>query len=244
MDYFIDLGQRMKGALKAQSAGEMFVEGDPLRHLLEKCGLPESRQNLEASVGQQLQFGEDYDADLLEKVKHRVLVIANQIMAEANKKQMIVLASHNVSKQLLALPKQRVLTDTQNRLLEETVRCLEVHAYRSAIVMGWNLAYDIIRQWIFVTHREDFNKRLATCYPKMSVTINEYEDWFQGAPSEFQVLEVCKENIITGRVNDRLVHYLRERNDCGHANFTDPTMERANAYIQNLLVIVTAKPFV
>jgi len=32
---------------------------------------------------------------------------------------MIVLASHNVSKQLLVLPTQRVLTDTQNRLLED-----------------------------------------------------------------------------------------------------------------------------
>jgi hypothetical protein len=38
---------------------------------------------------------------------------------------------------------------------------LEAGANRAAVVTGWNLAYDVIRQWVFDNHLPAFNAALA-----------------------------------------------------------------------------------
>src|SRR5580704_4896145 len=240
MDYIIDLGQFAQGTLSAKNPAEMCRSITRFYELLQKCGLPETAKTLEQTIGAFLKFDCFCDDKVLAEGKQRLYVLITQALQEAHEKQTIVLASQDVSAELRDLPNKRPkLTDTQKLLVEETIRCLDVHAYRSATVMGWNLSYDIVRQWIFDNQKGQFNTDLAARYPAMSVTITNYDDWFGGQPSEFQVLEACKAHIITGRLNDRLVHFLRDRNDCGHANFRNPTMQRTNCYIQDLLEVVT-----
>jgi hypothetical protein len=246
MDQIIDLGQFFVGALKGNSAGEVSQHCVNVARLLHVCDLSGIATILDQTISPIFQPNSPLVLPkILSDVNQRLFVLNHQMMAEAHKKQMIALATSDVATELRDLPTKRPrLTDTQMKLLEETIRCLEVQAFRSATVMGWNLAYDIVRQWIFDNHLTQFNTDLTAKYPSMGVQIAAYSDWFDGKPTEYQVLDACKQNIITGRVNDRLGHYLRERNDCGHANFKNPTMERTNGYIQSLLEIVNDKPFI
>jgi hypothetical protein len=119
MDFIIDLGQHVDAALKANNDVEMYRHGNEVRRLLVKCGLDAPARIFESTIGKLISIEQQYDGNTLGMIKHHLVTIAHQAMDEAKQKQMIVLASHNVSKQLLVLPTQRVLTDTQNRLLED-----------------------------------------------------------------------------------------------------------------------------
>ena len=58
---------------------------------------------------------------------------------------------HGISQRLANLRGE--LSDPQQQVfLDETLKCLRIDANRAAIVMGWNLAYDHLRQWVFRHH--------------------------------------------------------------------------------------------
>lgn len=166
---------------------------------------------------------------------------------EANQRQLIELKTGDVSKMLRDLPTTLpTLTDAQKHLLDETTLCLECEAYRSAAVMGWNLAYDYIRQWVFTDQKRlaDFNAEL-TKNPKYA-TISKYEDFYdqKEPPGEFRVIECCEQaNLFGGKIADEIRHYLRQRNRYAHPNNRMPTMHTTNAYIDTLIQLITAAPF-
>jgi hypothetical protein len=122
--------------------------------------------------------------------------------------------------------------------------CLEVGAFRSAIVMGWNLVYDFVRQWIYDHKLTEFNQAMLSRHSKV-VPIVEYSDFFRSTLSEFQVLDLCNPvAIIGGKVTDALKALLRERNDYAHPNFHDPSMYQANYFIEQCLKAVNGSPFI
>lgn len=174
--------------------------------------------------------------------------IYHSLYQEASEKQLTAVNSGVVSQQLRDLPTQITLNDTQNRLRDETILCIESEANRAAAVMGWNLAYDVIRQWVFDNRLADFNTALATHartggLPRYD-PIADYEDFFKGEPSEATVIETCfLATIIRGALRDNLRQHLRRRNDYAHRSFTQPTSAQANAYIHDLLDIITSPPF-
>jgi hypothetical protein len=58
--------------------------------------------------------------------------------------------------------------------------------------MGWNFAYDVIRQWVFDNHVAEFNQALATYQHKGKARyspIQVYEDIFKGDPGEHTVID-------------------------------------------------------
>ncbi|MBX3439338.1 MAG: hypothetical protein KF861_17755 [Planctomycetaceae bacterium] len=54
----------------------------------------------------------------------------------------------------------------ERRFADEALLCLGVGAHRAAIVMGWNLAYDHLRRWLFSDQNriQRFNSVLKTKY--------------------------------------------------------------------------------
>lgn len=173
------------------------------------------------------------------------------IRKESDKRHVIVLNDGGVTPKLRELPRVLALTDPQKQLVAEAVCCFEAGAYRSAIVNGWNLAYDFIRQWVFDRHLGDFNATLTANYLRRATgdpiyeRIDEYTDFLKTkAPSEAVVLEVCKDaNKIPGKVHDTLVYHLRGRNEYAHPSDSEPSPNQANAYVEELVKLITRAPF-
>jgi hypothetical protein len=171
--------------------------------------------------------------------------IVETITKEAEKRLTIVLSTDLLTVRLRDL--ENKLNDSQKRLLEETARCLECGAYRSGAVMGWNVAYDYIRQWVFDNKLGDFNNALTSNYMKkgqpLYQAIKDYDD-FEDGPQEKIVLETCFiANIFGGKIHDELRQHLRTRNTYAHPTDKVPSANTVNGYIEHLVDIITRKPF-
>lgn len=205
-------------------------------------------KNFEEKTPPHLQKAGLSDALALD-LNHLVNPIAEIIVKEARQRQTIVLDSGFVSDRLKNLPTQLVLTDSQNYLLQETVRCLECGIYRSTAVMGWNLAYDYIRQWAFNNHLADFNTELTSILNKKGQPvfdpINDFTDFMKSdAPSERTVLDILlAANKIGGNPHEDLKKHLRQRNHYAHPSDRVPTHHQVNSYIEDLIDIITRPPF-
>lgn len=149
------------------------------------------------------------------------------------------LRKSDVSDLLRQLPPQLSLNPDQERLRNETILCLESGAYRAAATMGWNLAYDYVRRWVFQNHLSALNPKL-----RIDEQIANYEDFYTTGPKEWDFLRACgTAGILGGRIVERLQHFLRERNDYAHANDHAPTANQVNSMVEHLLGIIARPPF-
>ena len=179
--------------------------------------------------------------------------VSKVLYNEASNRQTLALDPNEVTKRLrdfpTHLPSGKTLTVAQTELLNETIRCIECGAYRAAAVMGWNLAYDYMRQWAFDTKLAELNAGFAKVCPKKKLPIVHYSDFFdKDAPNERNVIDAIANQdsgpIINGEVCDHLVQYLRYRNKYAH-----PTTEKSasaaktNAYIEHLIDIISLPTF-
>lgn len=162
-------------------------------------------------------------------------VIAQTVIAalrhETSQQYVITLDPSAITESLKKIPDGLPqLTDSQLHLVSETIRCLESGAYRAAIVMAWNFAFDYVRDWSFKNHLPVFNQTLTTKYltkrggqqQAVYAPIQQYSDFWENNPypGERVVIDTCNDaNIITGKAYDSLVVYLRRRNDYAHPNF-------------------------
>ena len=190
-------------------------------------------------------------ADIEEAESKMLMAVANTIGAalytEAQGQTTICLDLNEVSGRLRGLPSLAPLTHEQMELMNETIRCIECGAYRAAAVMGWNIAYDYIRRWAFSNKLSALNAGLAKECPQKK-QIAQYEDFFEkDAPLERQVLDSMGRResgpMIGGELHDNLVLYLRLRNKYAHASEKPASAQKTNAYIEHLIDIITARPF-
>lgn len=184
-----------------------------------------------------------------EQLKVLVTNISTALEHEIAPKEMIVLKTDEVTGRLRQLPNTTVLTPIQQHLLQETIRCISTEAYRSAAVMAWNFAYDCVRQWVFDNKLTEFNNYLSSMHSAKS-PLNVYEDFFASDRpiSEYEFLDVLRgpksqPNIIRDKLIDDLVHYLRQRNNYAHPNFTASSANKTNAYVEHLVDLICAPPF-
>jgi hypothetical protein len=172
---------------------------------------------------------------------------------EAKARQVAVLDTGGVSGKLRNLHTKLTLNDTHRHLLDETIRCLECAAYRAAAVMGWNLAYDYIRRWMWddATRRASFNTQITTITTRAGVIVypvglTTYGDFYTIRPvlGERDVLENMRDaGLLTG-VYEKLAGYLKDRNSFAHANDLVPGMYQTNHYLEQLVDIISSAPFV
>jgi hypothetical protein len=172
---------------------------------------------------------------------------------EAKVRQVIVLNTGGVSPKLRNLPSKITLNDTQRHLLDETTRCVECAAYRAAAVMGWNLAYDYIRRWMWddTARRAAFNTKLTSRTDRHGTVIyptgiTAYGDFYTIKPvlGERDVLELMRDAGLLSGVYEKLANYLKDRNIFAHANDLVPGMYQTNHYLEQLVDIITSAPFV
>lgn len=119
-----------------------------------------------------------------------------------------VIAVHKILSDLPA----RVPNVAERAFLNEALKCYLIEAYRSCIVMTWNLAYAHLLDWILnsPTRLAEFNAAIARRYPKKSgITISKYDE-FLDEMKEREVIEVCSSG---GLISSNILKILKEKLD-------------------------------
>lgn len=128
----------------------------------------------------------------------------------------------------------------ERAFLDETIRCFQSGAFRSAIVMCWNLAYSHLCEYVLRSKLADFNGTIPTVYPKEKVRIATRDDFSD--LKESQVLAICRSANITSRsVGNLLGGKLTARNAAAHPSGVEFTQLSAESYIAELVQNVVLK---
>jgi hypothetical protein len=138
-----------------------------------------------------------------------------------------------VHKTLLELP-SKVPNLAERAYLEESLKCVRCEAYRAAIVMCWNVAYDHLCMQILNHHLAPFNAKMVALFPKEKTVVADREDFFEF--NEARVLEVCRAAAITDKnVHGVLEASLKVRNRAAHASGSVFKQPQAENYILELI---------
>jgi hypothetical protein len=143
-----------------------------------------------------------------------------------------------ISQILSSLP-AKVPDLVERAFLSEALNCYRVRAYRAAIIMAWNLAYDHIVRWIFAdsSRLQSLNAGIATRYPKKGLTVAKFEHLDDLKESE--LIEACR---TSGLLNKNTVGILRDkltrRNTVAHPSRITVTQHQADDAISDLVLNV------
>jgi hypothetical protein len=128
------------------------------------------------------------------------------------------------------------LPDLEEReYLEEALRCFKAEAYRAAIVMCWNVAYDHLCDQIVKKHLSAFNAQMSIQFTKQKPPPVGTRDDFHEF-NERRVLEVCRAaGILDKNVYAILDTSLDTRNRAAHASGSTFKQPQAENYILELI---------
>lgn len=196
----------------------------------------ERPSNLSAQLGQlnskkPKEMLKDSKGYYLEK---RVLEAMNRAYGE----RQVTIQLHE---QLAALP-GKVSSEAERLFLHEAIACYRAKAFRAAIVMVWNLAYDHLLEWIVATQLVKFNANIAVRYPKMiNIAVVKKED-FSDNFKENEVIEICgTAGIITNNLKKILNEKLTRRNLAAHPSLIEIIQFQAEDAISDLVNNVVLK---
>jgi hypothetical protein len=145
-----------------------------------------------------------------------------------------------VHKLLTDLP-SKVPNLQERTFLDEAITCFRHGAFRAAIVMAWNLAFDHLCNYVFAAHLVAFNTQLPKSYPKASISSIATRENFAEL-KEFDVLQVCKSaGIITNDVFKIMREKLDRRNTAAHPSSVVITQLQAEDFITDLVNNVVVK---
>jgi hypothetical protein len=151
-------------------------------------------------------------------------------------------ATVQADKLLLELP-SRIPDLAERTFLDEAIRCFRCKAYRAAIVMTWNLAYDHLCRYVLNSSSRlaTFNSQLPRSFPKARVSAANNKDDLSDL-KESEVLQVCRSaNIITNDLLKILKEKLDKRNTAAHPSTVDIAPHTAEEYIIDLIPNVVLK---
>jgi hypothetical protein len=114
-----------------------------------------------------------------------------------------------VSKLLAELP-SKVPNVAERAFLDEALKCYRNEAYRSCIVMVWNLAYSHALDWILAdqSRLDRFNAGIAKRYPKRAgLAITSYDQVLDEL-KESEVIEICNSASL---MNSNVIKILKEK---------------------------------
>ncbi|MEA3213322.1 MAG: hypothetical protein QOE70_6379 [Chthoniobacter sp.] len=145
-----------------------------------------------------------------------------------------------VDKLLQDLP-SKIPISTERIFLDEALVCFRHGAFRAAIVMCWNLAFNHLEEFVVTKHLAAFNARIPIRYPKKgNLTIKSKDDFEELKESE--VLEICNSaGIITGNVFKILSEKLTRRNLAAHPSTVVISPVQAEDFITDLVINVVLK---
>jgi hypothetical protein len=262
-DRYIFIGEMLNALQVARTEHPTYAVGyfGHLVHALDCLDLPYPKQNFDRMRKRMDEFMESVLDDqkkltiwsqIVVDLRSLIGTAHEQIVGAAAARLTIALNTGDVSDRLAKLPEQLArFNKVQSGLLYETQRCLETGTYRAATVMGWNMAFDYIRQWIFDNHLTDFNTVLTANYTNRKTgnpvyeRIGDYSDFLKSdAPGERVILDTCNSGgKIVGNCYEDLKGYLRQRNTYAHPSEKQPTPTQVNALLEHLVDLISGAPF-
>lgn len=155
-------------------------------------------------------------AERAEEAAHRVL--AGHELAQSR-----VVLLDKLLKDLAGLP-----VDVRD-YFEEATGCLEIGAFRAAIVLAWAGFFHTVMERLFDDHASDVrNKR-----PKWA--FNDLDE-LKEASSESQLLDVAREvKLLTRSELREYQGQLATRNRCAHPTLYSPSLNRAVGFVDDML---------
>jgi hypothetical protein len=134
----------------------------------------------------------------------------------------------------------KVSNEAERLFLSETVKCYRVKAFRAAIVMAWNLAYDHLLHWILAdpARLAAFNSKItAVIGPKRGpgTVIANREDFEQ--LGEKEVLNICNNASLFASANTKKILdiQLTKRNLAAHPSLVAIDAPQADDTISSLV---------
>ncbi|MCV3243013.1 hypothetical protein [Mesorhizobium sp. ZC-5] len=140
-----------------------------------------------------------------------------------------------VTQTLSELP-QKVPDLAERAFLTEALNCYRVRAYRAAIVMTWNLAYDHLVRWLFkdASRIVALNAAIGTKFPKKSIVINNIEDLDD--LKEYELIESCRvARLLDKNTVQILKDKLSRRNIAAHPSRVIINQHQADDTISDLV---------
>jgi hypothetical protein len=163
--------------------------------------------------------------------------LARCFRAEFDKKYGVHHTVVAVRKILTDLPAQ-MPNVAERAFLNEALKCYRIEAFRSCIVMTWNLAYSHLLDWILQepTRLATFNAAISRRYPRLSnIHITTYDD-FLDELKESQVIEICNTaNLFSSNVFKILKEKLDKRNIAAHPSAVVIVQSQADDVITDLV---------
>lgn len=132
------------------------------------------------------------------------------------------------------------VTDAQTRdFVEEAIKCHEAELYRSAIVMSWLGAMDVLQKHIHQNHLTAFNAEALRVNGKWKTAVSQDDIGKLGEGDFLDRIEAL--SIIGKNVKAQLKGCLDLRNGCGHPNSLKVSVNKSAAHIETLLQNVFEK---
>ncbi len=150
-------------------------------------------------------------------------------------------ATAMVVKALTDLPAK--MPDVAERdFLNEALNCYKVKAYRAAITMAWNLAYDHLVRWVFADSGRiaQFNAGLTNKYSRKNLVVTIVED--ADALKESEFIEAARAGkLLDKNTTQILQEKLAKRNMAAHPSRVTITQHQADDTITDLVNNVVLK---
>jgi hypothetical protein len=171
---------------------------------------------------------------LQEKGKYK---LARTVRAELDKKYGVHHSVVAVNKILTELP-DKVPSVEERAFLQEAMKCYRIAAYRSCIVMTWNLAYAHLLDWILKepTRLQTFNNAITKKYPKKTGLVIAKYDNFTDELKEREVIEIANvANLFNSNIFRILKEKLDRRNIVAHPSTVVVAQSQADDMVTDLV---------
>ncbi len=136
------------------------------------------------------------------------------------------------------------IKDPQARaFIEEAIACFEYDLFRSAIVMSWLSAVDILQAHVVANHLRDFNVQATSDWANRKAPWKNAKTTDDlGLMKESEFIETLhKISIIGKNARDELLLCLKRRNGCGHPNSLKLRGNTVAAHLEILILNVFIK---
>jgi hypothetical protein len=146
---------------------------------------------------------------------------------------------------------ERILTELPSKLakpdertyLEETLICIRHKAFRAAVVMAWNLAYDHFCYWILADQSRltNFNSAAPKRFPGMKYAAVTNREGFSEMKESHVIAIASSADVITKNVARVLEEKLTRRNMAAHPSDVSTLQSTAEEVIRDLVENVVLK---
>jgi hypothetical protein len=136
----------------------------------------------------------------------------------------------------LRLHLDNVVNTTTRAFLEEAIKCHEAKLYRSAIVMSWVAAVDVLQREVVAHHLAAFNVEANKYNSKWKEAIN--QDGLTKMQEADFLDRLVPLGLIGKNVKEELAKALKLRNGCGHPNSLKIGPNMVAGHIETLILNV------